>query len=126
MSGISPTPPASLFPYGMPNDDATITQCDALIQALVRKVNERAQWLVWTVQSCEGHPYPMLEVVGDQGTVGILAGALLKATPCGYGLAVHPVQIERPWWRVRYTVIPPSLRLEDVATARRVLEAPWA
>ena len=137
------------FPYGAPSEE-TYAQCDPLIVDLVRRIN--ADGRVQTVQSCEGHPWPMLELVGPVGELVGIACMLLRALPEKWQLVTVPIihRCEAPepplgsnmntvrllrkqrgipeedlGSRWRFTVIPSSQEPGAIAAARAVLGSPW-
>lgn len=126
------------FPYGAPSEE-TYAQCDPLIVDLVRRIN--AEGRVQTVQSCEGHPWPMLELVGPVAELVGIASVLLRALPEKWQLVTVPIlttvehageeqdglMIPRTTVtaRWRFTVIPASQEPGAIAAARAVLGAPW-
>lgn len=128
-------PPPSWFPYGQPDDPAALAQCDPLIVGLVQKINELADPLgPWTVQSCEGHPWPMLEVCGLAGTLGDIAKLMAEALGAkqqlvvtvvvpvqnvGMGPTMYSQYLTR--WRFEVSAHDTPSR----AAGRAVLGAPW-
>jgi hypothetical protein len=114
------------FPYGAPSE-ATYAQCDPLIVDLVRRINDDGRLALETVQSCEGHPWPMLELHGTRESLMVAATAMLAALPEKVALAlVVVVRLETQRERWRFTVIPTQAEPGKVAEARNVLAAPWA
>lgn len=114
------------FPYGAPGE-ATYAQCDPLIVDLVRTINTDGQLGLETVQSCEGHPWPMLELYGPLGSLMLATTAMLTALPEKVSLViVVVVRLESGRERWRFTVIPTQAEPGKVAEARAVLGAPWS
>ena len=113
------------FPYGPPGE-ATYAQCDPLIVDLVRRINEDGVLGLETVQSCEGHPWPMLELRGSRESLGLAASMMLSRIPDKVQLVIVVIEradTHRQRWR--YTVIPTEGTPGRVAEARAVLWAPW-
>lgn len=135
-------PPASWFPYGQPDDLAALALCDPLIVGLVKAVNGahgavRGQG-PWTVQSCEGHPWPMLELVGTPFDLKDVASEMLNALGEKQQLVIAVIVAPSPWIvpgegsahattvqlaRWRFEV--PALTLMARQAGRAVLGAPW-
>lgn len=112
------------FPYGEPSE-AVYAQCDPLIVDLVRRINADTQLGLKTVQSCEGHPWPFLELVGERQTLLEALDYMARALPEKMQLVLvnvveHP---SRPRWRM--TIVPTRCDPCAVAEARAVLAAPW-
>ena len=122
------------FPYGPPGED-TYAQCDPLIVDLVRRINADTDLNLKTVQSCEGHPWPFLELCGELEDLSVAAGRMMLMIPEKIQLVVVVVVrelVNEPRLKMmvnserwRFTVIPTRCDPGAVAEARAVLAAPW-
>lgn len=106
------------FPYGDPIP-ATLTLVEPGIRDLVKRINESGKY--WTVQSCEGHPFPMLELLIPVESVVSVFQKLSGAMTESQQLFVTFVQRFEGFERWRFELF--ALHLKERANALRVLNA---